>query len=114
MELSKRLTHARTSQGGWKNRMRANIIMETEFYFPDWYASAVKCPVLLAAGRDDVLCPYRSAVRMAKKNPLIELLTLECGHYEPYGPNKFHDDLKAKQADFLAKHLQQECPSAVA
>eukprot|EP00884_Botryococcus_braunii_P000066 jgi/Botrbrau1/1005/Bobra.114_1s0043.1 len=100
--------------GGWKNRMRVNIIMETEFYFPDRWAKSVQCPMLLAAGREDVLCPYRSAVRMAKSNPLIELLPLECGHYEPYGPNDIHDKLKAKQADFLLKNLQHDCATAVA
>jgi uncharacterized protein len=86
--------------------MRANIILETQMYYPDASAKKVTCPVLLAAGRDDVLCPYRSAVRMAKMNPKIQLVTLECGHFEPYGPNEIHDKLIVQQTEFLARNLK--------
>ncbi|MEO2137561.1 MAG: alpha/beta hydrolase, partial [bacterium] len=68
-------------------------------------APHVTCPTLLLAARHDELVPYESVEREARALPRGELVTLDCGHFDPYLGETFERTVSI-ETEFLARHLQ--------
>ena len=82
----------------WENRVVLRPRLRTPH--PLRIAAAVRCPVLVVAGSDDVLCPPGPAAELARRLPEAELETVEGGHFDLYAGRSI-----AVEADFLSRHL---------
>jgi pimeloyl-ACP methyl ester carboxylesterase len=89
----------------WDNSCPARVVFTAAFYRPIKSAPRVACPTLLLAARHDELVPYESVEREARALPRGELVTLDCGHFDPYLGETFERTV-AIETEFLARHLQ--------
>ena len=54
----------------------------TKYHFPTYtYFKKIEAPVTLFHGTDDEVIPYQQAMRLAKENPGVELITIEDGRH---------------------------------
>jgi len=82
----------------WENRVVLRPRLRTPH--PLRIAADVRCPVLVVAGSDDVLCPPGPAAELAGRLPEAELAIFECGHFDLYAGRSI-----AAEADFLSRQL---------
>jgi uncharacterized protein len=82
----------------WENRVVLRPRLRTPH--PLRIAADVRCPVLVVAGSEDLLCPAGPAAELARRLPAAELRTLECGHFDLYAGRSV-----GVEADFLRRRL---------
>jgi pimeloyl-ACP methyl ester carboxylesterase len=82
----------------WENRVVLRPRLRTPH--PLRIAGGVRCPVLVVAGSEDVLCPPGPAAELARRAPAAELGTFECGHFDLYAGRS-----AGAEAAFLRRHL---------
>lgn len=59
--------------------------------------------------KQDVVTPYKTAVKAAQKIPNAEILTYDCGHFEPY-VDPFVESVVGAQIEFLTRTLGHGTP----
>jgi len=58
------------------------VSLMSKFHFPSYeYIKKIESPVTLFHGTKDELIPYKQAVRLAKENPGVQLVTIEGGRH---------------------------------
>ena len=82
----------------WENRVVLRPRLRTPH--PQRIAADVRCPVLVVAGSEDLLCPPGPAAALVRRLPEGELETFEGGHFDLYAGRSI-----AAEADFLSRHL---------
>jgi pimeloyl-ACP methyl ester carboxylesterase len=89
-----------------QNLVAARIALRIPFYSPGRAAKKVTCPVLVQLAKNDVVTPYSVALKAAQRIPKCEVLSYECGHFDPYVEPLF-DTVVADQIEFLSGKLRQ-------
>ena len=85
----------------------ARIALRVPYYSPGRTAHKITAPTLVQIAKQDVLTPYETAMKTAQKIPNAEILTYDCGHFEPYLDPHF-DGVVGAQIDFLNRTLRQD------
>lgn len=89
----------------WENACPARVALQVPLYRPMSIASDVDVPVFLTIATEDRLVPPAAAERLARRLGHVELLRVDCGHFDVYDGNAF-DCAVAEQAGFLERHLR--------
>ena len=87
-----------------QNNVAARIALRLPFYSPGRVAGRITCPTLVQLAKDDVVTPYRVALKAARRIPKGEVLSYECGHFDPYVKPLF-DTVVGDQIGFLRRVL---------
>ena len=69
----------------------------TKFHFPSYqYVKHIEAPITLFHGTKDEVIPYRQAVRLARENPGVKLVTIERGKHNNLNDSPlFHQQLNS-------------------
>jgi uncharacterized protein len=86
------------------NQVAARILLRLTTYNPAWWASRVRCPLLVCIADEDALTPPRPAERMAARAPRAEAVHYPTSHFEIYAGEWF-ERVVADQTEFLVRHL---------
>jgi uncharacterized protein len=89
----------------------ARIALRVPYYSPGRTAHKITAPTLVQIAKNDVLTPYQTALKTAQKIPGAEILTYDCGHFEPY-LDPFFDSVVGAQIEFLTRTLAHGTPMA--
>lgn len=89
----------------WRNECPARALLLTTMYRPIRSASRLKCPALFVMAEDDNLIPAKIVRKTAERAPNSELISLSCGHFDPY-VGKLFDEVSTAEADFLERELK--------
>lgn len=88
----------------WENKVLSRIFLELPLYSPGRYASRVKAPTLVVAGRQDSVTPPKAAQRAAAKLPQGEFELLDSNHFQPYVDEMFEKNI-GLQLSFLKRKV---------
>lgn len=88
----------------YRNEVAARVLLRVLTYNPAWWASRVRCPMLVCVFEDDAVTPPEPAERMAARAPQGELLRYPGGHFDVYAGEGFEHAV-ADQVEFLSRHL---------
>jgi uncharacterized protein len=88
----------------WRNEVPARAGVTLAFYWPDIYASRIKCPVLMIGGETDTVVPYKAALRAAGRIKNCKTVSLPVGHFEAYVGDTFEKVVEI-EGDFLRETL---------
>lgn len=89
----------------WENACPARISLQVPLYRPVSSADDVDCPVFVAVATDDDVVPPSAAERLARRLDHVEVLRLDCGHFDAYDGAVF-EQVVDRQASFLERHLR--------
>jgi len=89
----------------WQNRVPVSILTKIGQYQPINIASRVSCPVLFVVGERDEVTPPEPVCECAKKIDDVEVLSIDCGHFDVYSGDVFNQ-VVTREAEFLSRHLQ--------
>ena len=89
----------------WENACPARVALEVPWYRPVASAGDVDCPAFVAIAEGDRIVPPAAAERLARHLDHVEVLRLDCGHFDPYDGEVF-ERVVDRQAGFLERHLQ--------
>lgn len=89
----------------------ARIALRVPYYSPGRTAHKITAPTLVQIAKHDVLTPYKTALKTAQKIPGAEILTYDCGHFEPY-LDPFFESVVGAQIEFLTRTLAHGTPVA--
>lgn len=89
---------------GWRNACPARVSLQVPLYRPISSADAVDCPVFVAIAAEDNVVPPSAAERLARRLDHVEVLRLDCGHFDPYDGAVF-ERVADREAAFLERHL---------
>jgi pimeloyl-ACP methyl ester carboxylesterase len=87
-----------------QNNVAARIALRLPFYSPGRVAGGVTCPTLVQLAKHDVVTPYPIALKAARRIPKGEVLSYECGHFDPYVDPLF-DSVVGDQIGFLRRRV---------
>jgi len=87
-----------------ENDVGARVALRVPFYSPGRVAGNITAPVLVQLAKKDDVTPYETALKVARRIPLGEVLTYECGHFDPYVDPLF-DTIVSDQIDFLRRNV---------
>ena len=87
-----------------ENDVAARVALRVPFYSPGRVAAKITVPVLVQLARNDIVTPYEVALKFARRIPKGEVLTYECGHFDPYVDPLF-DTVVSDQIDFLNRNV---------
>jgi len=87
-----------------ENNVAARIALRVPFYSPGRVAEKITTPALIQLAKDDVVTPYDVALKVARRIPMGEVLSYECGHFDPYIDPLF-DTVVGDQLDFLRRSV---------
>jgi uncharacterized protein len=87
-----------------ENNVAARIALRVPFYSPGRTVKKITTPALVQLAKDDVVTPYEVALKAAERIPKGEVLSYDCGHFDPYVDPLF-DTVVGDQIDFLGRHL---------
>lgn len=87
-----------------QNNVAARIALRLPFYSPGRVAGRITCPALVQLAIDDVVTPYAVALKAARRIPRGEVLSYECGHFDPYVEPRF-DTVVGDQIGFLRRSV---------
>ena len=73
-------------------------------YYPSARARKVKCPALVIAGERDTLIPFAFVKKTVARMPDAKLITLPCGHFDPYTGDTF-EVVSDHETRFFRYHL---------
>jgi len=88
----------------WRNEVPAWAGITLAFYWPSVYASRINCPVLMIAGENDTVVPYKAALKAAKKIKNATTVSLPVGHFEAYTGDMFEKVVEI-EGEFLREIL---------
>lgn len=92
------------SDSDWENACPARVALQVPWYRPVTSAEDVDCPVFVAVAESDRIVPPSAAERLARRLDHVEVLRLDCGHFDPYDGAPF-ERVVDRQAGFLERHL---------
>jgi uncharacterized protein len=104
LQMLKRLAEDRYEELLPENNVAARIALRVPFYSPGRTVKKITTPALVQLAKDDVVTPYEVALKAAQRIPKGEVLTYDCGHFDPYVDPLF-DTVVTDQLDFLGRHL---------
>ena len=87
-----------------ENDVAARIAVRVPFYSPGRSAKKISAPALIQLAKGDVVTPYEVALKAAQRIPKGEVLSYDCGHFDPYVDPLF-ETVVSDQIDFLRRHL---------
>lgn len=88
----------------WENKVLSRIFLELPLYSPGRFASRVKAPTLVVAGRQDSVTPPKAAQRAAARLPQGEFELLDSNHFQPYVDAMFEKNI-GLQLSFLQRKV---------
>lgn len=88
-----------------QNWVAARIALRLPFYSPGRVTGKITCPALVQLAKNDVVTPYSVALKAARRIPRGEVLSYECGHFDPYVEPLF-DTIVDDQIGFLRRSVQ--------
>ena len=99
----------------WRNEICARFALTLALYRPVAHARRVRCPVLIAAARDDSVAPAAAALETARRiGERAQLRLYDCGHFDLYVGANF-ERACADQVEFFTRVLRPAPqPSAAA
>jgi pimeloyl-ACP methyl ester carboxylesterase len=83
----------------------ARAALQVPGYSPGRDVRRITAPTLVQIALRDVLTPHEKAMAMARRIPGAEVLTYDCGHFEPY-LDPFFDSVVGAQIEFLTRTLE--------
>jgi len=86
------------------NQVAARVLLRVPTYNPAWWASRVRCPLLVCIADDDAVTPARPAERMAGRAPRGEVVRYPIRHFDIY-VGEWFERAVADQTGFLSTHL---------
>lgn len=86
-----------------ENNVAARIALRVPFYSPGRTAKKITAPALVQLAKNDVVTPYEVALKSARRIPNGEVLSYDCGHFDPYVDPLF-ETVVGDQLDFLNRH----------
>lgn len=86
-----------------ENNVAARIALRVPFYSPGRTVKKVTAPALVQLAKNDVVTPYEVALKSARRIPNGEVLSYDCGHFDPYVDPLF-ETVVGDQLDFLNRH----------
>lgn len=89
----------------------ARIALRVPYYSPGRTAHRITAPTLVQIAKHDVVTPYKTAMKTAQKIPNAEVLTYDCGHFEPY-VDPFFESVVGAQIEFLTRTFGHGTPAA--
>jgi short-subunit dehydrogenase/pimeloyl-ACP methyl ester carboxylesterase len=89
----------------------ARIALRVPYYSPGRTAHKITAPTLVQIARDDAVTPYETAMKTARKIPGAEIISYDCGHFEPY-VDPFFDSVVGAQIEFLTRTLEHGTPAS--
>ncbi len=104
LSMLKRLAEDRYEELLPENNVAARIALTVPFYSPGRTAKKITTPALVQLAKDDVVTPYEVALRAVKRIPKGEVLSYDCGHFDPYVDPLF-DTVVGDQIDFLRRNV---------
>nr|WP_296770849.1 alpha/beta hydrolase [Rhodococcus sp. (in: high G+C Gram-positive bacteria)] len=87
-----------------ENDVAARIVLRVPFYSPGRRAPRIAAPTLVQLARRDDVTPIDTALAVARRIPNREIITYDCGHFDPYLDPHF-DTIIGDQIDFLRHHI---------
>ena len=96
-----------------RNEVAARVLLRVPTYNPAWWASRVRCPLLVCIADEDGVTPARPAERMAARAPRGEAVHYPIRHFDIY-VGKWFDRAVADQTEFLTRHLLSSADRAEA
>ena len=87
-----------------ENDVAARVALRVPFYSPGRRAKKITAPVLVQLATQDVVTPYESAKKIVSRIPRGEVLSYDCGHFEPY-LDPYFDTVVSDQIDFLERNV---------
>jgi pimeloyl-ACP methyl ester carboxylesterase len=87
-----------------ENNVAARIALRVPSYSPGRSASKITAPALVQLAQHDEITPYAVALKAAKRLPKGEVLSYDCGHFDPYVDPLF-DTVVSDQLDFLQRSV---------
>jgi dienelactone hydrolase len=88
----------------WRNEVPARIGLRIAAYSPGKRAAAIRCPLLVQVGRNDVVTPPAPAIAASKRAPHGELIEYDLGHFDVYVGEPF-ERVVTDQLEFFKRHL---------
>ncbi|WP_371832162.1 alpha/beta hydrolase [Rhodococcoides fascians] len=83
-----------------ENDVAARIVLRVPFYSPGRHVRRVTAPTLIQLAYRDDVTPIDTALAVARRIPNGEILTYDCGHFDPY-LDPYFDTIVGDQIDFL-------------
>jgi pimeloyl-ACP methyl ester carboxylesterase len=87
-----------------ENNVAARIALRVPSYSPGRAAAKITAPALVQLAKHDEITPYAVALKAAKRIPKGEVLSYDCGHFDPYVEPLF-DTVVGDQIEFLRRCL---------
>lgn len=87
----------------WRNEVRIGALAEP--FMPVDRLSKVKVPLRLLVAPDDKLTPPQAGIEAAAANPLIDVVSIAGGHFDPYEAGFAASSKSA--IDWFSQHLHQ-------
>jgi uncharacterized protein len=84
----------------------ARIALRVAFYSPGRTAHKITVPTLVQIARQDAVTPYKTAMKVAQRIPNAEIVSYDCGHFEPY-VDPFFEEVVGAQIDFLQRAVAE-------
>ena len=95
----------------WINAVAARIGLRIPLYRPGRHAARITCPVLICLCDRDTLVSVKATEKVADAAPQAELARYPIGHFEIY-TGEWFERAVSRQAEFLARHLNESSPSS--
>lgn len=89
----------------WENSCPARVALQVPLYRPISRADEVDAPLFVTIATGDRIVPPSAAERLARRVDHVEVLRLDCGHFDVYDGAPFERAV-GEQAAFLARHLR--------
>lgn len=87
-----------------ENNVAARIALRVPSYSPGRAAAKITAPALVQLAKHDEITPYAVALKTAKRIPKGEVLSYDCGHFDPYVDPLFNT-VVSDQVEFLRRCL---------
>jgi uncharacterized protein len=87
----------------------ARAALQVPGYSPGRNVHKITAPTLVQIAIQDVLTPHKTAMKTARRIPGVEILTYDCGHFEPY-LDPFFESVVGAQIEFLTRTLEHGTP----
>lgn len=89
-----------------ENDVAARIALRVPFYSPGRKARHITAPTLVQIAKEDDVTPFAKALKVARRIPNSEVLTYDCGHFEPY-LDPYFDQVVSDQIGFLNRYVRK-------
>ncbi len=85
-------------QPRWRNMTRAQVFLELPFYSPIRHVHRILAPVLVIAGRNDLVTPADAAQSAVARMPRGRFELLDSDHFQPFAGDLFEQGMRLQLA----------------